>query len=81
VTPDEMERTQMAQKHIRKRLVAEGGCRVEQCSHGNIHVSIGNVTLRMKPAEFKAAAAALDIAAGKLEDSLDDSIPDDTLLC
>ena len=71
----------MSQKHIRERLVSERNCRVERCSHGNLHVSIGSVTLRMKPADFKSAVDALVVAAAKLEHDLDEVVPADTLLC
>ncbi len=71
----------MSQDHIRQRLVSEKNCRVEKCSHGNVHVSIGNLTLRMKPAEFKKAAKALWVAAQKLDDEIEEGAPANTLLC
>lgn len=52
-----------------RRLVAEGGCRVDQCGHGTVHLTIGDVTLRLSAAAFQSLAATLGQAAARVEES------------
>ncbi len=47
---------------VRRRLAAEGGCIVDQCSHGTVHVTIGDVTLRLTSAGFQSLASTLRFA-------------------
>ena len=50
-----------------RKLVVGETCQVEECSHGTIHVALGNVTLRLSPERFLAAVTALRVAADRLE--------------
>ncbi len=48
-------------------VVVGPNCRVEQCEHGTVHVSLGDMTLRLRPESFQALATALGVAAGRIE--------------
>ena len=47
---------------VRRRLAAQGGCIVDQCSHGTVHVTIGDVTLRLSGEGFRSLASTLRFA-------------------
>ena len=64
-----------------RSLVVGSHCRVEQCSRGHIHVTLGDVTLRLRPKEFIAAATALHLAAGRLDPPDPESPSATRLLC
>ena len=49
-------------------LLAEGHrCRVERCSHGVLHVTVGGVTLRLEPAQCYDLTRTLRAAAARVE--------------
>lgn len=62
-------------------LVVGQHCRVEQCSHGHVHVTLGDLTLRLRPGDFIATAAALEVAARRLDTSQLESSSTTRLLC
>jgi hypothetical protein len=62
-----------------RRLVIGENCRVEQCSHGTLHVTLGDVTLRMKAPNFLAITTALQVAANRMEPH--EAAPATRLLC
>lgn len=48
--------------------LAEGhGCRVERCSHGVIHVTVGGVTLRLEARQCYDLTRTLRAAAARVE--------------
>lgn len=60
-----------------RRLLASGhACRVERCSCGTLHVSLGTLTLRLDPAIVADAAATLERALSEIDASrVDDGAP------
>jgi len=46
-----------------RTLTDEPGCRIDACEHGHVHVSLGSVTLRLRPEDLgrlhRGVAAAL----------------------
>lgn len=48
-------------------LVVGETCRVERCSHGRIHLVLGDMTLRVSESAFMATATALGVAARRLD--------------
>ncbi len=63
---------------VRRRLAAEGGCIVDQCSHGTVHVTIGDVTLRLSREGFQSLASTLRFA---VEQVAEPETKRPTLLC
>ena len=53
---------------VRRELAADGGCRVDLCSHGTVHIAIGDVTLRLSRKGFEAVTMTLNNAAEHLDD-------------
>ncbi len=50
-----------------QRVLAAGeGCRVHQCGHGTVHVTIGRMTFRVAPDELAAVAETLGAATANL---------------
>ncbi|MBL8951887.1 MAG: hypothetical protein JNK82_13980 [Myxococcaceae bacterium] len=50
-----------------RELLSQGpGCRVERCSCGTLHVTLGAVTLRMEPEVLQAMMPALNHAVTQL---------------
>lgn len=50
-----------------RRLVLAENIEVQQCSRGRVHLTIGNMTLRLRPSDFIATATALKVAADRME--------------
>ena len=48
-------------------LVTTRVARVEQCSHGTLHLMLGDMTLRLAPDDFLDLAQALSVAAARVE--------------
>jgi len=48
-------------------LVVGESCRVEQCSHGRVLITLGDLTLRVSPGVLIATAKALGLAAARLD--------------
>lgn len=48
-------------------LISTRVCRVEQCDHGTIHVTIGDLTLRMRETDLREIARALGSAVERIE--------------
>ena len=46
-------------------LAEELGCRVERCSHGVIHLTIGGMTLRLEPRKFEVIARTVCAAQSR----------------
>lgn len=63
----------------RRKLVIGENCRVEQCGHGVVHVTLGDVTLRMKSSNFVAIATAFQVASNRIESF--ETAPVTRLLC
>jgi hypothetical protein len=51
-------------------LACGRGCRVDRCAHGTIHVTLGDVTLRLSEQSFDSIAAVLVRARGEIADLL-----------
>lgn len=64
-----------------RRLVTSELCHVEQCSHGTIHVRLGELTLHLRPQDFVAIAAALRAATNRLDASEVEPVLATRLLC
>ncbi len=47
-------------------LAEAGNCRVDRCSHGWVHVTIGGVSLRLHPCQCTQLASALGHAMQQL---------------
>ena len=62
-----------------KKLVVGETCKVEQCSHGTVHLTLGDVTLRLRADGFLAVAAAIGVAANRVEVAA--PVPPTRLLC
>lgn len=57
----------MTQSNCAAQMLACGpSCRVERCQHGVVHLSLGNVTVRLSPHQLIEAAEALTKAACRL---------------
>lgn len=50
-----------------EQLSEVGNCRVQRCSHGFVHVTVGGVSLRLHPSVASHLAMALAEAAERLE--------------
>lgn len=48
--------------HHRRLAESELG-RIEQCSHGSVHVQLGDVTLRLRSRDFQSVAKLMSVAA------------------
>lgn len=54
--------------HRRKTLVSKPGCRVEECTCGVFHVSVGAVTVRLPRTQLQGLLEALaDALAPEIE--------------
>jgi hypothetical protein len=49
-----------------RELAAGAGCRVDQCDHGTVHLTVGALTLRLSPEQLAGLAATLAAAAERL---------------
>lgn len=49
------------------RLVSSRLCRVERCEHGTVHVTLGDLTLRMRADDLRELADALGVAAARVD--------------
>ena len=58
---------QRARRCAHRRLVCGSHFQVEQCAHGTVHLTVGDVTLRMSPSMFQALAATLQEATLQVE--------------
>jgi hypothetical protein len=68
-------------QHQHTTLVVGETCRVDQCSSGAIHLTLGNLTIRISPADLLATATALKHAAARLENSMTGGEASTRLLC
>lgn len=50
-----------------KRRTTGRRCQVVECSHGTIHLTIGNTTISMKADEYRSVVATLNLAENRLE--------------
>jgi hypothetical protein len=50
-----------------RRLAARGPIRIDLCSCGQVHVSIGPTTMRLAPPVLRALSEALHTAVARLE--------------
>ena len=50
-----------------KRRTTGKRCQVVECSHGTIHLTIGNTTISMKSDEYRSVVATLNLAENRLE--------------
>jgi hypothetical protein len=71
-----MEREDGCEPHV---LAAERCCRIEQCTHGTLHLTIGALTLRLAPEHLAELATALGTAVQRL--GIAESRRSDRLLC
>lgn len=56
-----------------KRRTTGRNCQVVECSHGTIHLTIGNTTISMKSQEYRSILATLNLAENRL-DQRDESV-------
>lgn len=57
----------MSERPCRLRTLArEPGCRIDACEHGHVHLSLGAVTLRLRPDELDRLHRAVATAVAGL---------------
>lgn len=61
-------------------LVRDRSCRITHCDHGTIHLTLGAITVRLKPDQLNALATNLTTAAARLREARDLG-PPPHLLC
>lgn len=61
--------------HERKLVVRRPDCRVELCSCGVYHVSVGAITMRMTAAQLGGVFEALGVALAPTTDAAEDGEP------
>ena len=49
-------------------IAASPRCLVQRCNHGKVHVSVGEITLRLNESTFLEVAATMSRAASKIDE-------------
>ncbi len=58
-----------------QRLAAQGPIRIDLCSCGQVHMSIGPTTIRLAPAVLRSLGDALRTAVARLEQTATAPLP------